>query len=123
MSSGANNILISDATEDFYADLDALFTDFKPRDKKVVQLYVDSATAVEPFDDNMGFERYTYRPSTSSKRTPWEFLNSLEAGIEARKKAGNIPEEGFTGFDGTGGNKKQRSWLSGTYLRPAWIGC
>lgn len=87
MSSGADDcILIFDPAEDFYEDLDALFTDLELRDEKVVQLHVDSATVVESFDDTIGFGRYTHRPDTSSKRTLWKFLNSLEAGIGAMKR-------------------------------------
>ena len=73
-----------------------LYIPISSPETKVVQLYVDSATVFKPY--TIGFGRYTHRPDTSSKRTPWKFLNSLEAGIGARKKAGMIPEEGFAGL-------------------------
>ena len=99
VSLGADDcILISDPAEDFYEDLGALFTDFKPGDEKVV-LHVDSVTVVEPFDNTIGIGKYTHRPDTSSKRTAWKFLNSLDTEIEARKRASLISEEGFAGLD------------------------
>ena len=85
-SSNNDYVLVSDPAEDFYEDLGALFTDLKPGDEKVVQLHVDFVTVVEPFDDTIGIGRYTHEPGTSSKRTPWKFLNSLDARIGARKK-------------------------------------
>ena len=101
VNSGANDcVLISDPTKDFYEDLVTLFPDLKPGDEKVGQLHIDSATVVESCDNTIGSGRYIQRPDTSSKRAPWRFLNSLEAGIGTKKKAGMIPEEGFAGFDG-----------------------
>lgn len=99
--SGANDcILISDPAEYFYEDLAPLFVDLKPRDEEVGQFHVDSVTVLEPFDDTTGFERHAHKPDSSSKRSPWKFLNSLSTGIGARKKAGMISEEEPARFDG-----------------------
>lgn len=100
MSSGANDCnLISDPAKDFYRDLDALFIDFELRNKKVVQFHVNSAIIVKLFDDTISFRKHIHMPDTSCKKTSRKFLNSLEAGIGTRKKAGKIPEEGFAEFD------------------------
>lgn len=90
--------LIFDPAEDLYEELDALSTTFEPEDEKVVQFCVNSATDGESVHDTISFGRYIQRPDTSNKKTTWKFLNSFEAGIRAKKKAGLIPEEGFTGF-------------------------
>lgn len=62
--------MISDSTEDFYENLDTLFTDFKLKDKKVVQFYVNSAIVVKSFDDTINFRRYTHMPDINCKKTP-----------------------------------------------------
>lgn len=85
MSLGANDcILISNPAKDFYEDLGALFTALEPGDEKGMQLHNG---------------RYAHKPDTSSKRTQWKFLNSLDVGIGARKKA-RMTSEGIAGFDG-----------------------
>ena len=100
VSSGADDcILISGSAEDFYNDLGTLFTDLEPADEKVGKIHVDFVTVAVPLDDTIGFERYAHSPDSSSKRTRWKSLNSLDAGIGARKKAGMI-SEGPAGFDG-----------------------
>ena len=93
-------MLISDPAEYFYEDLGTLFNHLKPRDEEVGQLSADSVTVVEPFDDTIGLRKYAHRPNSSCKRTPSKFLNSFDAGIGAKKKAGMIPEKRHAGFDG-----------------------
>ena len=101
VNSGANDcVLISDPTKNFYEDLVTLFPDLKSGDKKVEQLYINSAIVVDSCDNTIGFRRYTQKPDTGSKRASWKFLNLLEAGIGTKKKAGMIPEKRFAGFDG-----------------------
>ncbi len=92
--------LISDPAEDLYEDLDALFTNFEPKDEEVGQFHVDFVTVVEGFDDtSIGPKKYAPRPDSSSKRTTSTFLNLLDAGVGVRKKAGTISERP-TKFDG-----------------------
>lgn len=101
MRSGANDcILISDPAKYFYENLAPLFVDFKPRDEEVGQFHVDSITVFEPFNDTTGFERHAHKPDSSSKESPWKFLNSLSTGIRTRRKAGMISEKEPAGFDG-----------------------
>lgn len=91
--------MIFNLANNFYKNLDALFINLKLRDKKVVQLYINSATFVKLFDNIINFEKYTHKPDTSSKKIIWKVLNSLKAGIRTKKKAGMMPEKRFARFE------------------------
>lgn len=91
--------LISDSAKDFYKDLDTLFTDLQPRNKKARRLHADFVPIVEPFDNTIGLGKYTHRPGSSSKRTPSKFLPLLDARLGVGKKAGTILERPAK-FDG-----------------------
>lgn len=100
MNLGINNcMLIFDFTKDFYKDLIILFLNFKPKDKKVRQLYIDFATIVKLYNNIIGSERYTQKLTISSKKVSWRFLNLLEAGIGTKKKSSIILEKRFGRFD------------------------
>ena len=79
--------LISDFAKDFYKDLDILFIDFQPRKKKVRQFYADFDPIVKPFDNTIGFGKYTLRPSSSNKKPRSKILPLFNARISVIKKA------------------------------------
>lgn len=82
MNSGTDHcILISDPVKDLYEDLDTLFTNFQPGDEKVRQLRIDFATIVEPFNNTIDLEKYTYKLNSSNKGISYKFLNLLGAKI------------------------------------------
>ena len=100
VNSGDNDcMLIFDPAKYFYEDLALLFINLKPRNEKFGQFYIDSVIIFGLFDDIIGFKKHAYKPDSSSKRSPWKFLNSLNMGIGARKKADIILEEKPAGFD------------------------
>ena len=47
-------MLISDFVNFFYKDLETLFTNFKLRNEKVEQFYINLVTIVKPFGNTIG---------------------------------------------------------------------
>lgn len=61
-------ILISNLIKDFYKDLHALFTNLKPKDKKIVQFHVDFVIVVKLIYNTLSFGRYIHKPISDSMR-------------------------------------------------------
>lgn len=81
-------MLIFNLIKDFYEDIDAIFTNFKLKDKKVGQLHINSAIVVELFDNTISLDQ-----------TVQKFINFFKAKIRAKKKIGSISKEESTRFD------------------------
>lgn len=66
-------MMISDFAKDFYKDLDTLFTNLKPRNKKVGQIYIDSNIVAKSIHNIINFKKYLQRFDTNNKSTSQKF--------------------------------------------------
>lgn len=91
---GNNNcMLIFDLAQYFSRDLRTLFINLKPRNKELRQLPINSITIVELFDNIIDFWKYIHKLNNSYKKTLLKFMNSFDAKIDTKKKAGMISEK------------------------------
>ena len=101
-TSDNDRFLVSDTTNDFYANLGALFADCKPVDEDLEQIRVSSISIVEPVEDATAAKTDPNRPNTKTRKAVRKFCILLETEFESMKKTVmGREQERFPGVDGT----------------------